>query len=401
VPIVAGTVALWIGAAISWVLLYRHVDPEKTLGWDLLTTWRAEKLFAHGGEPYAIKAFVYPPSCLVLLRPLAALDHHQLTVGGLVATAVIAWIAVMVSAVAVGARWWGPTAAATVLLLSLTGAMMGEMPLENVSVLEFLALALFFAFALRDHWLWAAVAVGLAISIKPLLLPVLIVFLLARRWKGFGLAVGIVAALNLVGLALVDAPHLVLSKLPSLLNRTGTGVAYNSAWVDVARTLGLSDGVAIALRVVTVGLTLAAAWFAWTRLSDARLKLITVTSVLLIGTFLAGTLSEYHFMLTLVPFAMTVVIPKSPVRTAIGVVGIVWVMDVLEPFPSWLGLGANANDSVFRAIGMGLLLVSVIVVVARRARSATPTSTGGADPRAPDPEPVGRSALAGSLRGAR
>jgi arabinofuranan 3-O-arabinosyltransferase len=360
------TSILWAGAAISWVLLYRLIDPEKTLGWDLLTTWRAENAFAHGGEPYAVKAFVYPPSCLVLLRPLAALDHHQLTVGGLVATAVIACASVLVAGVAIGVRWWGPTAATTILLMSLTGAMRGEMPLENVSVLGFLALALFFLFVLRDHWYAAAVVIGLSISIKPLLLAVLIVFLLARRWKAFGVAVAVPALLNAAGIGLVSDPGQVWSKLPSLLNRSGSGVTYNSAWVDVARNLGLPEAATISLRVVTVLLVVAAAWLAWTRFSDARLRIITATSVLLMGAFLAGTLSEYHFMLTLVPLAMTIVIPGSPIRSVTGVIGTAWVMDVLAPPPALLGLGSNANDSAFRAIGMSLLILTVIVVLARR-----------------------------------
>lgn len=364
--VVVSTVVVWAGAAVSWVLLYRLIDREKTLGWDLLTTWRAEKAFAHGGEPYAVKAFVYPPSCLIVLRPLAALTQHQLTVGGLVATAVIACVSVMIVAVAIGARWWGPTAAVTILLMSFTGAMRGEMPLENVSVLGFLALAFFFLFALRDHWMAAAVAIGLSISIKPLLVVVLVVFLLARRWKAFGVAVAIPVALNVIGIALVSAPRLVLTKLPSLFNRSGSGVTYNSAWVDVARTLGLPEAATVMLRISTVLLVLVAAWFAWTRFADSRLRIITTVSVLLMGEYLAGTLSEYHFMLTLVPLAMTVVIAGSAIRTVTGVIGIAWVMDVLAPPPAMLGLGNNANDSAFRAIGMSLLILTVIVVLARR-----------------------------------
>jgi arabinofuranan 3-O-arabinosyltransferase len=364
--VVAGTGALWAGAAVSWVLLYRHVVPSKTLGWDLLTTWRAENAFAHGGEPYAVKAFVYPPSCLIVLRPLAELTRHELTVGGLVATAVIACASVMIAAVAIGARWWGPTAAATVLLLSLTGAMRGEMPLENVSVLGFLALALFFLFTLRDHWYAAAIAIGLSISIKPLLVVVVLVFLFARKWRAFGLAVAIPVVLNVIGIALVSAPRQVLSKLPSLLNRSGSGITYNSAWVDVARTFGLPEGVTILLRVATVVAVAAAAWLAWTRLSDARLRIITTSSLLLMGEFLSGTLSEYHFMLTLVPLAMTIVIAGSPIRSVTGVIGIAWAVDALALPPALTGFGRNANDSAFRAIGMSLLILTVLVILARR-----------------------------------
>jgi len=370
------TAAVWARAVFSWIDLYRRMDPQSTLGWDLRPTWQAERLFVYGGAPYSVKAFVYPPSCLLVLRPLAALTHHQLVTGGLVATEVIGTVCVMSTAVAIGARWWGPTAAVSVLLLTLTGAMRGEMPLENLSILGFLALALFFLFVLRDHWIAAGVVIGLSISVKPLLLAVLIVFLLARRWKALGFAVGIPVVLNAVSIAIVTDPGQVLSKLPTLLNRTGTGIVYNSAWVDVARILGLPEGATICLRVVTVLLVVVATWLSWNRMSDPRLRIITATSALLIGAFLAGTLSEYHFMLTLVPLGMTVFIPGSPMRTVTGVIGIAWVMDRWAPPTSLLGLSPNPNDSVFRAVGMGLLLLTVIWVLARRSRLESPRRPG-------------------------
>jgi arabinofuranan 3-O-arabinosyltransferase len=360
------TVAVWIGAAISWVLLYQKIGREPKLGWDLLTPWRAERLFIHGGPPYSVSAFVYPPSCLLLLAPLAWLNDHQLIMGGLVATALIACASVLVTARAIGVKLFGPVTAVTVFVLSLVGAMRGEMPLENVSVLEFLAFAVFLLFAIRGRWMAAAIVIGIAIAIKPLLLAVLIMFVLSRRWKALGVALGIPVALNLLSFAFLSAPGQVLSRLPSLFDRTGSGVVYNSAWVDVARLLGLPEGVTVLLRIVTIAMVVAATWLAWTRLSDVRLRVIVSSSVLLIGSFLAGTLSEYHFMLTLVPLFMTIVIARSPVRSVLALVGLVWIMDDFGPPRSWLGLTDNGRDTVFRAIGMGLVLISFIVTLARR-----------------------------------
>ncbi len=238
----------------SWVGLYRLTDRGSGLGWDLLTPWRAERIFAHGGAPYAVKSFVYPPSCLLLLRPLGSLTRHQLTVGGLVGTLAIAWVSVMLSAHALGKRWWGITAALTIWLLHFTEAMRGELSLENVTVLAFLGLGAVLRVRAPGHWIAAGAAIGLSLSVKPLLLVVLLVFLLARQWKAFAVAVAIPALLNLVAFAIVADPSGVWSKLPSILNRSGYGVNFNSAWVDVARVLGLPEGVSILLRLVTVAL---------------------------------------------------------------------------------------------------------------------------------------------------
>ncbi len=392
-PIVGlATVAAWALAVVSWVGLCRATSNGKGLGFDLLITWRALKLFAHGGAPYSIRGFVYPPSCLLLMRPLASLSHHQLVISGLVATAVIAWATVMLASVTVGRRFWGLTSALTLWLLHYAEAMRGELSLENVTILGALAVTLCCLLAVRGHWLAAGVVVGVSLSFKPLLLVVLLLFVMAREWKALAAAVGIPAVLNGVAFLLVANPGQVWSKLPAVLNRVGPGVALNSAWVDVVRVFGWPDAASVLLRLVTVALVLLAAWLAWTRVGDAAVRIITTTTMLLIGSYLAGTLSEYHFMLTLVPFAMTIVIAHSPMRTVTAVVGIVWSMGVLVLPASWLGIAHDANHSAFRAFGMSLLLLSVIWVLARRrpVRRAT-ASEKGAPPAHAAPVEVGQT----------
>jgi hypothetical protein len=191
--------------------------------------------------------------------------------------------------------------------------------------------------------------------------------------------VAIPAVLNVVGFLVVADPGQVWSKLPSLLNRSGFGINFNSAWVDVVRTLGLPVGVSWLLRLTTVGLALAVALLAWRRCADERQRLISTASALLIGSFLAGTLSEYHFMLCLVPLAMTATIPRSPMRTVTGLVGMIWTMGVLIPPSSLLGLNLTANHSAFRAFGMSLVLLTEFVLLVRR----RPAAAVASPPRSP------------------
>ena len=361
------TVAAWCVAVYTWGHLWRETRPGGGLGWDLLITWRAEKVFALGGAPYAVKAFVYPPSCLLVLRPLAALSHDQLTVGGLAVTFALVWAAVMLTANALGLRWWGLTAAVTLALLPFTVAMRGEASLENVTVLGFVALAGFLAFALRDHWIAAGAVIGLSLSVKPLLLAVLVVFLLARQWRGLAVAVAVPVVLNVAAVLLVPHPGQVFNKLPSLLNRSGVGVNFNSAWVDVTRTLGLPVGASMALRAATVVLAIVTLWLAWSRLADPRLRIVVAASVALIASFLSGTLSENHFMLAFIPLAMTIVLAGSPMRQVTAVIATVWLMGELVLPRSVVGFdNTTANLSFFRAVGMSIVLITLAVVLARR-----------------------------------
>jgi arabinofuranan 3-O-arabinosyltransferase len=396
---VVTAVCFWAASALTWTLQSLRVRHRfgSGLGRDLVTVWRAEVVFAHGGQPYNQAAtdhrlYLYPPSSLLVLRPVAMLSLHEVQVLGLVATAALAWAMVMVTAAALGRRWWGLTSAVVVFALGWAQPMVAELSLENVTVICALALAAFYLLASRRHFIAAAVVIGLSLSVKPLLLPVVIVFLLARKGRALGVAILIPAVLNAIAFALVKNPNQVWSKLPSLLDRSGVGVELNSAWVGVAH--GLPGFATILIRVATVALAAAGAWWSWQRIAEMATRLITTTSVLLIGTFLAGTLSENHFMLTLVPLAMTVIVPGAPMRRFACGIGVLWVMGVTPP-GSLLGLNSEANLSAFAAFGMALILVTIVVVLGRRRSTATPA--GGSPPSDLPERSVRGSALDGTL----
>lgn len=368
---VVATIALWATSAVTWTLLCLRVDrTDAGLGWDLVTSWRAERAFARGAQPYLLGAtdhrlYLYPPSALLVLRPLAALSLHEVQVLGLVATAVMSWAAVMISASVLGRRWWGLTAAVVVFALSWAEPLVAELGLENVTVVCTLALAAFYLLTARGRWMPAGIAIGLTLAVKPLLLAVLLVFVLARKWRALAVTIAIPAVLNAAAFVVVRDPGAVFAKLPSLLNRTGTGALLNSAWVDVMASLGAPDLVTILVRIVTLGAVIVSVWWSWEQIDDSVLSRITITSMLLIGTYLAGTLSENHFMLTLVPLAMTAVIPGSPMRWPSAWVGLLLLMGLTPP-GSLLGLNSAANLSVFRAFGMSLVVLSVLAALGSR-----------------------------------
>jgi hypothetical protein len=172
--------------------------------------------------------------------------------------------------------------------------------------------------------------------------------------------------------------------------------------VDVLRSFGVPDYATILIRLATVAIVLVAAWWSWQRLDDFVLRVVTTTSLLLIGTYLAGTLSENHFMLTLVPLAMTVILPRSPMRSVAAWLGVLLFMGLTPP-GSVLGLDAGANLSAWRAFGMILVVLSVLVTLGRRRSSRSPGSSnerpsaaGGPELTATTPDSAGavREALA-------
>ena len=57
------------------------------------------------------------------------------------------------------------------------------MVLENLSALMAFGLAAVLLLASRGRWNEAGAVLGLSIAIKPLLIVVVVVFLLARKWR--------------------------------------------------------------------------------------------------------------------------------------------------------------------------------------------------------------------------
>ncbi|HEV8063415.1 MAG TPA: glycosyltransferase family 87 protein [Acidimicrobiales bacterium] len=363
------TVALWVTAAVSWTLLCIHVaKPNAGLGWDFVTSWRATVVFAHGGQPYlrsktAGRLFLYPPSSLLLMRPIAWFDLRQIQLIGLVVTAVAAWVSVMASVALVGRRWYGPTAALLVWALHYTRPLVAELSLQNATILCLLALIAFYFLTVRDHWTAAAVVIGLSMSLKPLLIVLLLLFLVERKWKALAVSVAIPAALNAVAFVLVKDPAAVFRKLPSLVNRSGVGVHANFAWVDVLRAFAVPDAVVILVRLATIALALGGAWLAWKRLPDPVLRVVATSTALLLGSYLAGTLSEIHYMLTLIPFAIAAVLSRSPMRWVPAWVGIALTMGLIPP-ATWLGYDVTQNQSIWMAFGMTIVLLTIVLASA-------------------------------------
>jgi len=368
---------MWAAAAVAWTLTTLRLDHRlgSGLGRDLGTVWYAERVFAHGGQPYSQAAthhrlYLYPPSSLLVLRPTALLSLHAALVLGLVATAALAWATVMVTSAAFGRRWWGLTSAVVVFALAFPQPMVAELTLENVTVMCALALAGCYLLVTRGHFDAAAILIGLSLAIKPMLLPVVLMFVIARKPRAFCLAIAVPLVLNGIAFAVVKNPNEVWSKLPSLLNRSGSGVQFNSAWVGVGHILGLPGLATILIQVATVALAVAGAWWSWQRLTDPATRFVTTTSVLLIGAFLAGTLSENHFMVVLVPLAMSAIVPEAPMRRVTAWIGVLLLMGLTPP-GSLLGLDSEANLSVFRAFGMAVVLLTIVVVVGRRRSDAS------------------------------
>ena len=368
-----------IAAAAVWLLdvrdligRYQSTEQVAPLGFDLTFSWQAAKAFLSGGHPYADPNFNYPPSNLLFSWPLGLFHFRSLLHPVLIAAILLIVLSVMMSAAAVGLRWWGLAAAITVWLLNGGLPFPQVLILLNLSSVMAFALALSFLLLSRNRWIAGAVVLGISLCIKPLLLPVLIVFLLARRWRSLAVALGLPIGLNLI--AFVVVPHVgqVWSRPGYLLSGAGAVFnPYNGALKGVGAVHHWPAPLTIGLRVTVVTLAALVIVWSWRRLPTLALRVITAGTAALLGVFLAGTLAEDHYMLMFVPLLATVFVRRSAVRLPLAWVGLAWIM-YIHPLPtSWLGVdNMVAANSTMEAIGMSLVLLTMALDLACRRRGA-------------------------------
>ncbi len=226
----------------------------------------ADTLLA-GGSPYEDKRFLYLPSAVLMAVPEA-----------LVPRGVLRWILPVGMAALLAGGW-----AAALRLFAV--------PLRSRFAVGGLAV-LALAYKLReprahrqlDGDLGGGAArraaaraprvlgqgrlvVGLAIACKPMLVPIGLLFLLARRWRALAAAVLVPLGLSLAGALLMPSPSLFFTKtLPFLLQgQDAYALPWDASPIAVLPRLGVPQALAVLVAFAGAGAGLWAALVRWRR----------------------------------------------------------------------------------------------------------------------------------------
>ncbi len=293
-----GTVALVFVAAVWTLGLTGMSAAEGLLSWDVRFAYLpAAELVLDGDSPYPAlddpiledqKGYVYPPQLVLAVLPLAWLPVGVaafLFALGL-AAAVVATLRVL------GVEDLRCYAAAFLWMPTTSGLLLG-----NVSIL--LALAIALAWRYRESAVRGALALGLAVSAKLLLWPLLVWTAAAGRWRttvwsvlvGLGVTLGAWAAIGFDG----------LRSYPDLLERLTDIQAENSySLVGVASTLGLGATAGQIAGLIAGGGLLVACWVLGRRGAEVRSLTCAVAAVLV----LSPIVWLHYLVLLLVPLAL-------------------------------------------------------------------------------------------------
>ena len=313
------------------------------LAWDVRFAYLpAAEAVLDGDSPYPAlddpiledqKGYVYPPQLLLALVPFTSLPNG--VVGVLVAAGLIALLLLTVRMLEV--RDVRCYAAALLWVPSLSGVLLG-----NISIP--LAFAAAVAWRYRDGVWKPAWALGLAISAKFLMWPLLVWTVATRRLRAtaWALAIGLVVTLAAWAVIGFDG----LTGYPDLLRRLSDIQSERSySIVGMASTAGLDATVGQALTLLVGGGLLVGCVFLARRSDDARSFTCAVAATLALSPIV-----WLHYLVVLL----------VPVAIARPRFSLLWLLPVLlwvSPRPGY----AEGVQTFLPALAVAILVTILLV----------------------------------------
>lgn len=332
-PAGAGRPAAPIGA-FAWpaaVLLIVHrlvaLVPTGSVTDDFTTVWSAARRFVervpvynevyHHVDPH----YLYNPGATLLLSPLGLVPTTEaarplfVTINALAIIAAIAWLTRLA-----GFRLSQPVLPVALALAFTTEAVTNTLVFGNINGVLLLALTGFIALTLSGRQLAAGVVLGLAIVVKPMFAPLIILPLMRLRWATVLTAVAVPAALNAVAWPLTPGADAYLTDVVPYLSTTRDYA--NSSLAGLAIYFGMPGWLhAAAFCVLAVAVAVAIIGLARWRYSDEWLWLTISCAVLITGVCLLSSLGQAYYSMMIFPALATAAHRASPMHT----------------WPAWLG----------------------------------------------------------------
>jgi hypothetical protein len=302
---------VWTTALVSLGFrLYRDATRPPVFD-DLQPVWTGVRNFLHHQPVYGLHAnlqnYLYPPSSLLLLAPLGALDLHNLKLVFLAVEAATMFAAAAVSLRILRVPWNARNLGLVLLGLTLFEPARALFDVQNLDAVAVLGEALALLAMSRGRWFVGGAFLALTFSVKPVVLPLLLIPVLLRRWTAVGSALAIAATLTGAGLALLaDAPSFLTSTVPHLIAGNGPFLrSWNTSLLGAANLLGLPQAVADLPRLAVLAAVAVLVWRRLTQPGDEALKLVQTSGFLMLGTVLCFSFSFEHYLIYLLPFLVS------------------------------------------------------------------------------------------------
>ncbi|MDQ4020072.1 MAG: DUF2029 domain-containing protein [Actinomycetota bacterium] len=361
-------------SSVLWplaILSYLHtvsVGLSNVGGIDFQIIYGGASDFLQGRPVYDDVGYLFFPGGLLLSSPMAVVVPETSHLIFVLLAGLCAPVAAAVVLHTMGRSWRSPLGAGVLLGLAVSESVTVTLLLGNVNTWLAVLQALFLLLFLRRRDVAAGLMLGLAIALKPVVGPLLLVPLLARRWGTVAVAVGVAVVLNAVGFLLVAERGQFLSitvgELTSIRDRANSSIAAAAAFLEVPSAVALVARSAVVVLVVLV--------LVWSRrVEDEPMRLAVQIGALMLGTFLVATLSEMYWSVLLLPLILSVCRPSSPMHTwpAWLAVYLFATLDIWAA-PQWSPMIAEYYIQLHPTAGWALLLIVLAVWTRRRYRGA-------------------------------
>lgn len=309
--------------------------------------------------------YLYYPSGTLLIAPVAIIDYE-----------LSRWLFIGLNAVAILLAWYlllrlfkfglGSIAAPALLLAMFASeTVTNTLVFTNVNGCLLLAELVFITLLLARRDLWAGVALGLSIAVKPTLAPLLLVAAVRGQWKVFITALGVPVVLTAIAWPLSADPEKFFTHVMPYLAETRD--YFNSSVGGNGLYYGLPEWLILLVKVLMAGVVAVSLWLLWRYYRHDELFFVTTFSgVLLTAWFLLPSLGQMYYSMMVFPFLMTVVLRNSVLRNWpawLAIFGFMtydkWLSD------RWQGVGRNL-EYLRVTFGWGLLLIVVFCVLGDR-----------------------------------
>jgi arabinofuranan 3-O-arabinosyltransferase len=269
--------------------------------------------------------YLYPPGGTLLMAPFGYLPFTPSR-----------YLFILINTVAILIAWYLllrlfnytlASVAAPALLLAMfcTESVTSTLVFTNINGCVLLAEVLFLRWMLDGkvgHQWWAGLVIGLTLTLKPVLGPLLLLPLLNRQWRTLVPAFIVPVVVNVAAWPLVSDPmDFVTKTLPYI---GGVRDYFNSSIEGNGVYFGLPTWLIVFLRLLFTVLAIGAVWllYRYYRTRDPLFWFTSSSGVLLVWSWLALPLAQGYYSMMLFPFLMTVVLPNSLIRN----------------WPAWLGI---------------------------------------------------------------
>ncbi len=384
----AATSALWCLVLLIGLFDVYQYYRRGLFGLDFANILTSDRTLLHHRAQWG--KFDYLPGCLVLVLPLAILPLRLarpiLYVVQFVGAGYALWAVTRITGRSLGSR----PVAGVVLLLVVAGQVGVVSNYENFTLLLVPLAAAFFLCIDRGHTTAAAVVLGISLTIKPLLVPLLLVLLVRRLWRDLTVAVAIPVVLScvaLVAIALNGSPdkfvHDVLNTVTS-----ANSLVVNVSISGIGHILSLPVGVVDAVRVVAGLACVAVCRQRWLRpIGGPGEEAIWFTAPLLVGMTLCFTFAWAYYAVLLLPLVIVTLERRDiGARTIQMGVALALLFPVLPEYHGYPNIRAS---DVLALIGLVMVVVGTALV--RPAATAPPTSRPPRGDRLSGPLPPGRA----------